>query len=265
MERSIAQGPSSDARARPLAADARAGTGATVARRAGDRGLLLVVYIVSNPERHNFYNHFVWQAAAWLDGRGRDPLPRLRRPGRARQRNDSSRTCCLIDGPNGKPTGRALIPFPPLPAVVLMPFVAVWGLATDAQLVAALIGALDVGLAFWVLGRLPIRPRVRVATTLFLGLGTVFWYTAELGTTWYLAHVVAVGLTLLAIGVALSNDPVAAGGLARPRSDEPGAPGVGWTSLGCRRRRHPPAAAAPARPPASSWPGSCSAWPARPG
>ena len=36
------------------------------------------------------------------------------------------------------------------------------------------------------------------------------WYAAELGTTWYLAHVVAVGLTLLAIGVALSGDPGAA-------------------------------------------------------
>ena len=86
-----------------------------------------------------------------------------------------------------------------------MPFVAVWGLATDAQLIAAVIGAIDVAIAFWVLGRLPIRPRVRVATTLFLGLGTVLWYAAELGTTWYLAHVVAMGLTLLAIGVALST------------------------------------------------------------
>ncbi|HSS36138.1 MAG TPA: hypothetical protein VLR93_07665, partial [Patescibacteria group bacterium] len=68
-----------------------------------------------------------------------------------------------------------------------------------------------------------IGPRVRIATTLFLGLGTVLWYAAELGTTWYLAHVVAMGLTLLAIGVGLSNDPVAAAGLADPVR-EPEAP-----------------------------------------
>ena len=35
-----------------------------------------------------------------------------------------------------------LLPFPPLPAVMLMPFVAVFGLATDAQLFGAVLGAI---------------------------------------------------------------------------------------------------------------------------
>ena len=107
---------------------------------------------------------------------------------------------------NGEPTGRALIPFPPLPAIVLLPFVALWGLHTDAQLIAALIGGLDVWLAWWVLGRLRLRLTIRAATTVFFGLGTVFWYTSMLGTTWYQAHVVAVGLALIAIGIALGAD-----------------------------------------------------------
>jgi hypothetical protein len=34
----------------------------------------------------------------------------------------------------------------------------------------------------------------------------VFWYTSMLGTTWYFAHVVAVGLTIVAVGVALRSD-----------------------------------------------------------
>ena len=37
-----------------------------------------------------------------------------------------------------------------------MPFVALWGLATDGQLVYAVIGATDVGIAWWLLGRLPM-------------------------------------------------------------------------------------------------------------
>jgi hypothetical protein len=74
-----------------------------------------------------------------------------------------------------------------------------------------------------VLGRLPIGLRVRVATTLFFGLGTVAWYAAELGTTWYFAHVVALGLTFLAIGVALTADPLAAAGEPDPVLD-PDAP-----------------------------------------
>ncbi len=55
-----------------------------------------------------------------------------------------------------------MIPFPPLPAVVLLPFVAVFGLALDQVLFAVVIGALDVAVAFWVLGRLGVRPAVRV-------------------------------------------------------------------------------------------------------
>ena len=198
-----------------------AGTGATVVVGLAIAALLLVIYVVSNPSRTSYYNHFVWQAEAFLDGRAAIRYPVYDGPdGRG---NNLFQDVVLTTGPNGETTGYALLPFPPLPAVVLMPFVAVWGLATDAQLVAALLGAVDVAIAFWVLGRLPIGPRVRIATTLFLGLGTVLWYAAELGTTWYLAHVVAMGLTLLAIGVALSNDPVAAAGLADPVR-EPAAP-----------------------------------------
>ena len=44
---------------------------------------------------------------------------------------------------------------------------------------------------------------MRLATTVFFAFGTVFWYAAQLATTWYQAHIVAVGLTMLAVGLAL--------------------------------------------------------------
>ena len=169
---------------------------------------MLAIYVVSNPDRVNFYNHFVWQASAWLEGQAGIRFPvsaSATSPG-----NDYFQDVLPILAPNGSIPGRALIPFPPLPAVVLLPFVAVFGLATNAQLIATFIGAIDVAIAFWMLGRLPLDRAVRVATTIFLGLGTVLWYAAELGSTWFLAHVVAVGLTLAAIGIALGADPRAA-------------------------------------------------------
>ena len=43
----------------------------------------------------------------------------------------------------------------------------------------------------------------------------MFWYTAQLATTWYQAHIVAVGLAMLAVGLALGADPAAP-------DDEPG-------------------------------------------
>jgi hypothetical protein len=188
----------------------RSGADPTVAIGLAIAALLLVVYVVSNPDRTSYYDHFVWQAEAFLDGRAAIRYPVHDQPGI--RGNDLFQDVIPTLGPNGEAGQYALLPFPPLPAVVLMPFVAIWGLATNAQLVAAVLGALDVAIAFWVLGRLRIDRRVRIASTLFLGLGTVLWYAAELGTTWYLAHVVAVGLTLLAIGVALSGDPTAAAG-----------------------------------------------------
>jgi hypothetical protein len=97
-----------------------------------------------------------------------------------------------------------------LPALVLVPFVAAWGRDADGQAIFAIIGAIDVGIAWWVLGRLPIRRWVRLTATTFFGFGTVLWYAAQIGTTWYQAHVIAVGLALLAVGLAIGADPGAA-------------------------------------------------------
>jgi len=108
------------------------------------------------------------------------------------------------------PTGYGIIPFPPLPAWVLLPFVSVWHLATDEHLLAMVFAAIDVGIAYWMLGLLPVRQSIRVLTSLFLGLGTVLWYAAAIGSTWFWAHIVAIGCLLLAIGLALSADEDAA-------------------------------------------------------
>jgi len=162
--------------------------------------IALVIYTATHPYR--YYNHFEWQAAAFLEGQAAIRYPveaTATSPG-----NAFFQDVLPVASTDGVP--RALVPFPPLPAVVLVPFVALWGLNADGQLVFAILGAIDVGLAWWVLGKLPIRPWIRLAAAIFFGFGTVFWYTAQIGTTWYQAHVLAVGLALAAIGVALGHD-----------------------------------------------------------
>jgi hypothetical protein len=106
---------------------------------------------------------------------------------------------------------RALIPFPPLPAVLLVPFVAAFGLRADDQLIFTVLAAVDVALCWWMIGRLRVSTVVRLGTTVLFAFGTVFWYTAQNTTTWYQAHIVAVGLTMLAVGLALGADAAAAG------------------------------------------------------
>ena len=98
-----------------------------------------------------------------------------------------------------------LLPFPPLPAVLLLPFVAVFGLATDDQLLGAVLGAINVGLCWRMLSRLTERNSVAVLATL-LAFGTVAWYAAMLATTWFLAHLVALTFVLLGITLALDAD-----------------------------------------------------------
>ena len=186
--------------------------------------LCMAVYVASNPARQNDYIHFVWQAQSWLDGETSIPT-NVEGSGTSSAPGDYwyQDIQPILDS-EGQDTGRGTIPFPPLPALVLMPFVAFWHLATNEQLLAAVFAALDVGIAFWMLGYLPIRREIRGLTALFLGLGTVLWYAAAVGTTWFWAHIVAVGCLLLAIGLALSADGEAAeprplsGGVAAARN-----------------------------------------------
>jgi hypothetical protein len=200
VDRRVAQGRSPLASSVPYPSS----TFVTVVVGACLVAVALVVYTLSHPDR--FYNHFTWQAMAFLEGHAA-----IRYPVEATATSAGNaffQDVLPVATTDGIP--RALVPFPPLPAVVLMPFVALWGAMTDGQLVFAILGAIDVGLAWWVLGLLPIRTWVRFATTIFFGFGTVFWYTAQLGTTWYQAHVLAVGLALAAVGLAIRGDRAAA-------------------------------------------------------
>jgi hypothetical protein len=167
---------------------------------AGLVALALVAYWLPGTDR--FYNHFVWQALAFLDGRAWIDWPVPGFP----DGNEWMQDVYPLSELTGETYG-ALLPFPPLPAIVLLPFVALWGLATDIRAVSVVLGAINVGLAWWALGRLAVSRRVRLATAVFFGFGTVAWYAAQLGTTWFFAHVCALTFMLLALGVALGADP----------------------------------------------------------
>ncbi len=203
MHRSISQGPLPDAGGAPFAV-AAPGSRAVVVVGLGLVLACLVLYQLTRPAYQTIYNHFAWQAEAWLQGQSAIRYP-------VAGSTDGTGNAYFNDvipvvGPDGLPTGRGMIPFPPLPAVVMLPFVAAWGLAVDQTFLAIVIGALDVAAAFWLLGRLRVRPAVRDLLTVFVGAGTALWYAASLGTTWYFAHVVAVGLTLASVGLALDAE-----------------------------------------------------------
>ena len=199
MDRSVAQGGPPDPRTAPWPDPRTARWLAVVA------GLLLAlaalaVYSLTRVDR--YYDHFVWQAAAFLEGHAAIRYPVEGVAGVSG--NSYFQDVLPVATTDGVPRG--LLPFPPLPALVLLPFVALWGLATDDQTIFTILAAVDVAICWWALGRLPVRPAVRALGTVFLAFGTVFWFTAQVTTTWYQAHIVAVGLVVLAVGIAVGSD-----------------------------------------------------------
>jgi hypothetical protein len=171
--------------------------------------IALGIYLATQTDR--FYDHFVWQASAFLEGRAGIRYP----VGATAESLGNAFFQDVLPVASSDGVARGLIPFPPLPALILLPFVAAWGLSADDQTVFTTIGAVDVAVCWWMLGRLRLERVSRLATVLFFAFGTVFWYTAQLATTWYQAHIVAVGLAMLAVGLALGADPAA-------QDDEPG-------------------------------------------
>jgi hypothetical protein len=209
VQPSIAEGPAGPADGRGRAARLTAlGIGLLLA------GMAFAVYWVSNPTHANLYAHFVWQAEAFLHGRAWFSYPI--------QHGVNTVTGAQFPGvPDnwyyldvyplrdaaGNDVGRVLLPFPPLPAIVLLPFVAAFGLATDQQAIAIGLAALGVLATWWMLGGLRPRLSVRILVTLIFATGTTWWWAAAAGTTWYLAHLVALTLAMLAVGVTLRHDP----------------------------------------------------------
>lgn len=109
--------------------------------------------------------------------------------------------------------GRIFSPYPPAPAVLLVPFVAVFG---AAEALPTLVALAMTGWAAWSAYRICARLQVPRASahllTVGMLLGTAYW-SAVLGsnTVWYFSHVVAVAALLAAVESALRGRAVAAG------------------------------------------------------
>ena len=175
--------------------------------------LAVVAFAIYSATRiDRVYDHFVWQAAAFLEGQAAIRYPVDAAPGAPMGNWFFQDVLPVVTGDG---VARGLLPFPPLPALILLPFVAAFGLATDDQLLFTTLAAVDVAICWWMLGRLRLDLMVRLATTIFFAFGTTFWYAAQQTTTWYQAHIVAVGLAMLAVGLAIAADPAA-------QDDEPG-------------------------------------------
>jgi hypothetical protein len=95
--------------------------------------------------------------------------------------------------------GRYYIIEAPLPAVLLLPFVALFGIGANQTLVAVTCAALTVAAAYVVLERLDVSESTRRWVLAFFAMGTVLWWCASFPAVWMYAHITAAMFLTLAL------------------------------------------------------------------
>ncbi len=134
----------------------------------------LVVYALSNNGSFQFFNYHVWLADAFLHGRLYlvNPPPWL---------NEITRI-----------NGHYYVFFGPVPAILLMPLVAILHTHLDLARVCVAMGALNVGLFWRLFERLGCSRRVTAALTVVFAFGSVHYWASFYGNTWLWAQLCAV-------------------------------------------------------------------------
>ena len=87
----------------------------------------------------------------------------------------------------------------PLPAVLLLPFVAIWHLSTNQTVLACVLAGVGTGAAWQLARNIGLNAVDADWLAAFLLLGTDFMWCAMLGDVWYLAHVACTAFVSLAL------------------------------------------------------------------
>jgi hypothetical protein len=155
------------------------------------------VYSVTGEGHPTPYNYYVRLSDAFLHGR----LYLLDNPSWLNE---------LVPNPSGP---GFYVVYPPLPAFLMAPLVAVFGLDLNQTLVSVLFGSLAVIVAFFVAKDVIKKtngPESKGQTenlwlaTLF-GFGTIFWWISSNGSVWLIAQVFSAFFLLLAIHEAFNK------------------------------------------------------------
>jgi len=195
--------------------------------------------------QHSMYNHYVYLAEGWLHGRlaleGQPPNENdwakvdvfKLRDGRELRGTYGSHTGGPADRfyplrgtsitvPESEIVSRTSIryvSFPPFPAVLMAPFVALWGLRFNDVLFTVLWAGLNPALLLLLLADLRRRGLSRRSVTddlwltALLGVGSVYYYCAVLGQVWFTGLIVTVTLSIGYVWASLDAERPALAGL----------------------------------------------------
>jgi hypothetical protein len=139
-----------------------------------------IALAVASHLRSTPYNQAVRQADAWLHGR-----MWIEWPGEWLEALDYQ--------------GHRWAQYAPFPALLMLPFVAIWHLNANQTFMAIAACLVAMGAAWGLLVRLDVAVVPRLWLLTFFLFGTDMLWCSELGDIWFVAHVVAVACTFLAL------------------------------------------------------------------
>lgn len=145
-------------------------------------------------EGHTWYDYYVRLADAFLHGR----LYLLDNPSWLNE---------LIPNPTGP--GWYVV-YPPLPAFLMTPFVAIWGLNLNQTLFGLFFAAATVSIAYLLSKSVLKKAQAQDAPpqnnyrsyawfAVLFGFSTIFWYLSSIGSVWLIAQVIATFFMFLAL------------------------------------------------------------------
>lgn len=101
--------------------------------------------------------------------------------------------------------GKYLVPYAPMPAIILTPFAFFWHLNTPQTLASILMGATLSVITFKIAYKITNSRDKAFYLAILISFGTNVWYTASVGSSWYFAQIVAAVFLSAAILSSLSN------------------------------------------------------------
>lgn len=155
----------------------------------------LIIYLLSYRGEGENYNYFVLLSDAFLHGR-----------------------VYLLTNP---PWLNELIKFkdhfytvsPPMPAILLIPFVLLFGVSFSQPILSILIGSVNVSLCFLVILKYFKDEKLAIWMSILFGFGTIHWYHAEVGSSWYIAHIISIFFVWLSLLFLKANKNIFLSGL----------------------------------------------------
>ncbi len=152
--------------------------------------ITILIYSATGEGHPNDYNYYVRLSDAFLHGR----LYLTDNPSWLNE---------LVPNPSG--VGYYVV-YPPLPAILMIPLVAVFGLQFNQTIFSILFGAATVVLAYFVAKSVIKKTNFQggcenryVWSAVLFGFGTIFWWLASNGSVWLTAQVTGTFFMLLAI------------------------------------------------------------------